>query len=67
MKKNKKLSFKQAVEYMFLEYKVKRKRWLKNDYIYMNNNIIYSDGGFEFITYLGNADFKANDWEVVDV
>lgn len=65
--KTKNLNFKQAVEYVFLGYKVKRKRWLKNDFIYMNNNIIYCDGEYEYITYLKNADFKANDWEVVDI
>ena len=72
MKKSKKLSFKQAVHFMSIGYKVKRKTWLKSDYIYMDSDFttyctIYCDGGFAYITYLKNADFKANDWEVVDV
>lgn len=65
--KTKNLNFKQAVELMYMGRKVKRKKWSKYDYIFITDFTIYCDGGFAYITYLKNADFKANDWEVVDI
>ena len=56
------MNFREAVTKMALGKKVRRKTWLKDDYIYIENNVIYCDGGFSYLTYFRSADFKANDW-----
>jgi len=56
------MTFRQAVASMSQGNKVRRKTWLKDDYIYIENDVIYCDGGFSYITYFRSGDFKANDW-----
>ena len=47
-----------AVEYMQKGGRVTRKHWLEWDYLYIKNNVLFCDGGFEYLPYLTNTKGK---------
>ena len=54
--------FLEAIVMMREGYKVKRKIWLEDDFIYMKQGILYCDGDFEYESYLPMKDYRAKDW-----
>ena len=40
----------EAYQYMLSGGKIKRENWLKNDYLYIKDNIVYCDGGYPYIS-----------------
>lgn len=41
-----------AYVYMLAGHKITSVEWEKDDYIYMENNVIYCDGGFPYLEHL---------------
>lgn len=54
--------FLEAIMLMNKGYRVKRKRWLRDDFIYMKQEVLYCDGEFEYESYLSMKDYRATDW-----
>ena len=58
------MNFAQACEKMLQGFKMTHKTWLKNDYIYIENNVIMCDGNFEFATYLRRKELSSTGWKI---
>lgn len=56
--------FLEAIVMMQHGYKVKRRRWLSYDFIYLKKDILLCDGEFEYEDYLSVKDYNAKDWIV---
>jgi len=56
------MPFLKALKLMLQGKKVRRKKWLKDDWISIDKKQLICDGGFEFTSYLKNKDIVANDW-----
>lgn len=54
--------FLEAIMLMNKGYKVKRKNWLRDDFIYIKKGILYCDGEFSYINYLYMKDYNAKNW-----
>jgi hypothetical protein len=68
MKNNKKIkwmTFIEALEKMEQGHKVQASDWLKHDYLYIENNKLMCDGGFEFTKLLSIKE-QLKKWRIVD-
>lgn len=48
------MKWNKAVLAMQAGYKIRRKSWLKHDFIYLNRGVLYCDGGYPYLGYLTN-------------
>lgn len=60
------MNFVDAVKKMKHGKRVKRKKWLKSDYIYIKDKKIFCDGEYAYQDMLNVGDFTANDWIVTE-
>lgn len=54
--------FLEAIMLMNKGHRVKRKRWLKDDFIYMKRGVLYCDGEYPYLDYLTLKEYRAKDW-----
>jgi hypothetical protein len=60
------MNFVNAVKKMKQGKRVKRKHWLKHDYLFIQESKILCDGGYEYQDKLKVGDFTATDWIVTE-
>lgn len=46
------MNWKKAVKYMRDGGRITRKSWLKDYYLYIEDGVLFCDGGFEYLEYL---------------
>ena len=56
--------FLEAIVMMQHGYKVKRRKWLSYDFIYLKKDILMCDVEFEYENYLNMKDYNAKDWVI---
>jgi hypothetical protein len=44
------MNYQTALKYMEKGGKIKRKSWLKNDYLYLKDGLLYCDGDFPYLS-----------------
>ncbi len=49
------MKWREAVKFMLKGGRITRKSWLVDDYLYMKDNILFCDGGYEYLEYLQNV------------
>lgn len=58
------MNFLNAIMMMQDGYKVRRKKWLKDDFIYLKEKTLLCDGEYPFLKMLDVSDYMAEDWIV---
>lgn len=59
-------NFEQAKQALFEGKKLRDKNWKPHKFIYVNNNVVFIDGGYLFPWFEFQDEFSYSDWEIYE-